>query len=99
MQPCRARQLLEPAPTDCRQTGPGAGPGGQAVAKAAWVIIGRLVSLSGRRLVATLGALWVLAAGSFGVQAAAPPPSTWVALGALPHQGQTAVFALAVDPS
>ena len=34
-----------------------------------------------------------------GVLADAPPPSTWVALKALPHQGRTAIFALAVDPS
>src|ERR1700737_1572652 len=34
-----------------------------------------------------------------GVLADAPPPSTWVALKALPHQGRSAIFALAVDPS
>ena len=34
-----------------------------------------------------------------GVLADAPPPSTWVALKALPHQGRTAIFALAVDPT
>ena len=34
-----------------------------------------------------------------GVFAEAPPPSTWVALKALPHQGRSAVFALAVDPA
>jgi photosystem II stability/assembly factor-like uncharacterized protein len=65
----------------------------------AWVIIGKLVSLVGRRLVATLGALWVLAVGSLGVHAGALPNSTWVALKPLPQQGHTAVFALAVDPS
>ena len=31
--------------------------------------------------------------------AEALPPSTWVALKPLPHQGRTAIFALAVDPS
>ena len=34
-----------------------------------------------------------------GVLADAPPPSTWVALKALPHQGKSAIFALAVDPA
>jgi photosystem II stability/assembly factor-like uncharacterized protein len=63
------------------------------------VIIGRLVSLFGRRLVATLGALWVLAVVSLGVHAGPLPNSTWVALKPLPHQGHTAVFALAVDPA
>ena len=28
-----------------------------------------------------------------------PPPSTWVALKPLPHQGRSAIFALAVDPA
>ncbi|GAC1472926.1 MAG: hypothetical protein PVSMB3_06910 [Candidatus Dormibacteraceae bacterium] len=44
-------------------------------------------------------ALGVIAFASMGVLADAPPPSTWVALKALPHQGRTAIFALAVDPS
>jgi photosystem II stability/assembly factor-like uncharacterized protein len=39
----------------------------------------------------------LLAASS--VHADAVPDSTWVALKALPHQGRSAVFALAVDPS
>lgn len=34
-----------------------------------------------------------------GVVAEAAPPSTWVALKALPHQGRSAIFALAVDPT
>jgi hypothetical protein len=33
------------------------------------------------------------------VLADAPPPSTWVALKPLPHQGRSAIFALAVDPA
>jgi hypothetical protein len=33
------------------------------------------------------------------VLADALPPSTWVALKPLPHQGRTAIFALAVDPA
>jgi hypothetical protein len=57
------------------------------------------VSLSGRRFAATLLALWALAFAAMGVLADAPPPSTWVALKALPHQGRSAIFALAVDPS
>jgi photosystem II stability/assembly factor-like uncharacterized protein len=56
------------------------------------------VSLSGRRFAATLLALWVITFSAVGVFADAPPPSTWVALKALPHQGRTAIFALAVDP-
>ena len=65
----------------------------------AWVIIGRLVSLSGRRLAATLVALWVIAFAAMNAVADALPPSTWVALKSLPRQGRTAIFALAVDPS
>jgi len=63
------------------------------------VIIGRLVSLAGQRLVATLAALWLLLPAVTGVHAEVTPDSTWVALKALPHQGRSAVFALAVDPS
>jgi hypothetical protein len=63
------------------------------------VIIGRLVSLFCRRLAATSVALWVIAIASVVALANALPDSTWVALGALPHQGRTAIFALAVDPS
>src|ERR1700686_877825 len=65
----------------------------------AWVIIGKLVSLPGRRLLATLVALWVVTFAAVVVLADALPPSTWVALKALPHQGRSAIFALAVDPS
>ena len=65
----------------------------------AWVIIGRLLSLPGRRLVATLVALWVVSLAAIGVFAEAPPPSTWVALKPLPQQGRSAIFALAVDPA
>jgi len=63
------------------------------------VIIGTLVSLSGRRLAATFVALWVIAFAAMNALAEALPPSTWVALKPLPHQGRTAIFALAVDPS
>jgi photosystem II stability/assembly factor-like uncharacterized protein len=63
------------------------------------VIIGRLVSLSTRRLAATL----VVVVGGFvvgsGALAASLPDSTWVGLTQLPQQGQTLVFALAVDPA
>lgn len=64
-----------------------------------WVIIGWLVSLPGRRLIATLAALWVLLVSSLGVVHADLPPSTWVAMSALPHQGRAAIFALSVDPT
>jgi len=63
------------------------------------VIIGTLVSLSRRRLAATFVALWVIAFAAMNALADALPPSTWVALKPLPHQGRTAIFALAVDPS
>jgi hypothetical protein len=63
------------------------------------VIIGKLVSLSSRRLVATLAALSLVVIAAVGATAAALPGSTWVALRPLPHQGNSAVFALAVDPS
>jgi len=63
------------------------------------VIIGRLVSLSSRRLAATLVALigtFIVCAGAV---AATLPDSTWMALPSLPKQGQSPVFALAVDPA
>jgi hypothetical protein len=63
------------------------------------VIIGKLVSLSSRRLVATLAALSLVVIAAVAVLATALPGSTWVALKPLPHQGSSAVFALAVDPS
>jgi hypothetical protein len=63
------------------------------------VIIGRFVSHLSARLAATAVALWVIAIASMNALADALPDSTWVALGALPHQGRTAIFALAVDPS
>jgi hypothetical protein len=74
------------------------------------VIIGKLVSLlttglAGRgrilstRLAATAVVLWMIAIASVVALADALPDSTWVALGSLPHQGRTAIFALAVDPS
>jgi len=63
------------------------------------VIIGRLVSLSSRRLAATLVALFGVVIVSAGVIAATLPDSTWEPLPALPQQGQSPVFALAVDPA
>jgi photosystem II stability/assembly factor-like uncharacterized protein len=63
------------------------------------VIIGRLVSLPGRRFAATLLALWVFAFAAIGVLADTPPPSTWAALKPLPRQGRSAILALAVDPA
>ncbi len=62
------------------------------------VIIGRLVSLFGQRLLATVLALWVVAIAGSPVVAAALPDSTWVALPSLPNQARAALFALAVDP-
>jgi photosystem II stability/assembly factor-like uncharacterized protein len=62
------------------------------------VIIGRLVSLPGRRFLATLGALWLILVAASNASAAALPDSTWVPLKSLPGQGRTAIFALAVDP-
>jgi hypothetical protein len=64
-----------------------------------WVIIDRLVSRLGPRLAATSVALWAIAIASTVALADAMPDSTWVAIGSLPHQGRTAIFALAVDPS
>jgi photosystem II stability/assembly factor-like uncharacterized protein len=44
-------------------------------------------------------ALWFLTFAAMGVSADAPAPSTWAALKPLPHQGRSAIFALAVDPA
>jgi photosystem II stability/assembly factor-like uncharacterized protein len=92
--------------SDCRQTsliGGGlaaSGPGPRHfVRDTAWVIIGKFVSLSSPRLVATLAALSLVVIAAMGVLAASLPGSTWVALMPLPHQGSSAVFALAVDPT
>ena len=63
------------------------------------MIIGRLVSLPGRRFLATLGALWLIAIAASVALAGALPDSTWVALKPLPGQGRSAIFALAVDPN
>jgi hypothetical protein len=63
------------------------------------VIIGWLVSLLGQRLAATVLALWVVLVGALGAVADTPADSTWTPLKPLPHQGQAAVFALAVDPA
>jgi len=68
------------------------------VRRAGWVIIGTLVSLSRRRLAATLVALLGCVTAVLGVLAGTLPDSTWVALPPLPEQGRTAAFALAVDP-
>jgi photosystem II stability/assembly factor-like uncharacterized protein len=90
----------EPARWDCRQI----------VNDPAWVIIGRLVTFPGLRLdaharagwapqiAATFLTLWVTVFAAIGAFAQAPPPSTWMALTPLPHQGRSAIFALAVDP-
>ena len=63
------------------------------------MIIGRLVSLLGRRFAATLLALWLLEIAVSSASADALPDSTWVALKPLPRQSQVALFALAVDPN
>ena len=44
-------------------------------------------------------ALWAIGIAALNAAADVPADSTWVALKPLPHQGKTAVFALAVDPS
>jgi hypothetical protein len=62
------------------------------------VIIGSLVSLPGRRLLATAVALWWMGFAAVVAVAGALPDSTWVALKPLPGQGRSAIFALAVDP-
>src|SRR5216684_1905904 len=102
MRPGQARPRREPARMDCRDprltlaSGRNRPP---AVEIAAWVIIGRLVSLSSRRLAATL--VWLIGGliVSVGAVAGTLPDSTWVALPPLPQQGQSPVFALAVDPT
>jgi photosystem II stability/assembly factor-like uncharacterized protein len=63
------------------------------------VIIGRLVSLPGRRLLATLAALGWIGVLSLNAFAGALPDSTWVQLRSIPGQAKTALFALAVDPT
>lgn len=63
------------------------------------MIIGKLVSLLGPRLAATLLAVFLLAIAALGVRADSVPDSTWVALKPLSHQGHRAILALAVDPS
>jgi photosystem II stability/assembly factor-like uncharacterized protein len=62
------------------------------------VIIGTLVSLSRRRLAATLVALLGCLAAALVVRAGTLPDSTWVALPPLPQQGRVAVLGLTVDP-
>jgi hypothetical protein len=73
------------------------------------VIIGTLVSLSRKRLVATLVAFLSCAWGGLAaltqagaenvtVLARTLPPSTWVALAPIPNQGQSPIFALGVNP-
>lgn len=62
------------------------------------VIIGKLVSLFGQRLLATIVALWVVAIPGSPVVVAALSDSTWVALAPLPNQPRSALFALATDP-
>lgn len=73
------------------------------------MIIGRLVSLLCKRLVATLVALLSCAWAGFAVLTEARaegvaelsrtlPPSTWVALPQVPNQGQSAILALGVNP-
>ncbi len=63
------------------------------------MIIGWLVSLSSRRLAATLVSLVGGLLASVGALAGTLPDSTWVGLSPLPQQGQSPVFALAVDPA
>src|ERR1700682_657253 len=104
------RPPLEPARSDCRQTAPDSGQA-QFAQTPAWVIIGRLVSFPGLRLgaqaragwalpvAATVLALWAALFAATEALAQAPPPSPWVALKPLPHQGHAAIFALAVDPA
>jgi hypothetical protein len=62
------------------------------------VIIGTLVSLPHKRLAATLVAVLACAWAGLAAFGASLPPSTWVALHALPQQGHGAILALAVDP-
>jgi photosystem II stability/assembly factor-like uncharacterized protein len=68
------------------------------------LLLGRRLGAQARagwaRLIApTLVALCVVTFAAVGVVADAPPPSTWVAMKPLPHQGRAAIFALAVDPA
>ena len=58
-----------------------------------------LLSLSPRRLLATGAALVAFACAPSVVQAVGTPPSTWVALAALPGSNHGTVFGLAVDPT
>ena len=44
-------------------------------------------------------AFWVIAIAVVAAAADTAPPSTWIRLKSLPHQGRTALFALAVDPT
>ena len=82
---------------------------GLLLRRLAWVIIGTLVSLPRKRLVATLVALLSCAwsglavltqAGAEGVTELSRtlPPSTWVELPTLPNQGHSAIFAFGVNP-
>jgi len=50
-------------------------------------------------MAATFLALWAVTFAASGALAQAPQPSTWLALKPLPHQGRSAIFALAVDPA
>jgi photosystem II stability/assembly factor-like uncharacterized protein len=75
------------------------------------VIIGRLVTFPGLRFAAqaraawapqiavALVALWVVTFAAIGASAQSFAPSTWMALKPLPHQGRSAILALAVDPA
>jgi hypothetical protein len=63
------------------------------------VIIGTLVSLPRKRLVATFVTLLACVSAGISALGATLPPSTWVALPPLPQQGQSAIFALAVSPT
>lgn len=62
------------------------------------MIIGTLVSLPRKRLVATLVALLACSWASLAAVAAPVPPSTWVALPQLPQHGHNAILALGVNP-
>lgn len=63
------------------------------------MIIAWLVSLPGRRFLATIGAAWWIGVAALNGVAAPLPDSTWVELKPLPGQGRSAIFALAVDPT
>jgi photosystem II stability/assembly factor-like uncharacterized protein len=62
------------------------------------VIIATLVSLPRKRLAATLVALLACAWAGLAVRAESLPPSTWVALPLPPQQGNSAIFAIGVNP-